>query len=65
MVKLQDLFEQDSKATTDEWDSAKEDLKKNINSTLELGSVDPEVLLIMKELLDLAKVSSMLSYIED
>jgi hypothetical protein len=63
MVNLGELFET-QEVDCPEWDKTKDTVKSSIDACLEKGSVDKEVLLIMKELLEYTK-PSMSELVED
>ena len=67
MVNLSDLFSSNVQHCEDfAWKSTKRNMKSSIDQLIDNGTaVDPEVLLIMKELLDIYKPNSISDYAED
>ena len=67
MVNLSDLFSSNAPQHEDfTWKSTRNNMKSSIDELIEGGTaVDPEVLLIMKELLDIYKPNSISDYAED
>ena len=63
MTKLGDLFTEGVK--DDKWDKTKNKFNTSIDELLAKNSLHSEVLLIMKELLQISKPVTMESYLED
>lgn len=64
MIKLSHLFQDTT--YPDEWHTTKSNLKNNIDIVLEKGSLDEDVLLLMKGLLDDIKIcTSITNYVDE
>lgn len=66
MVNTTDLIDNKPKeAVTENWSSTKSLVRRNIDQAIARGNVDMETLLIMKELLEACRPTTMEDYLEE